>query len=174
MPNMPFRVHHSAKVVKDLARSRGFYEGILGLPLVATWCETSKAMGDYCHVSFALQDGSEIALFQFARDDVYEKLKRPENLSAFHHLALKGTSALQDEIRAKADAAGVAHYTTDHGMCVSLYLDDPDGHKVEITFDNQQVLEQSEEVRSRAAKELQRWLAGDRTPNNEHRRGDTI
>ena len=128
MSQVPSRLHHSALVVKDLAVSRTFYEVIMGLPLVATCCETSKRLGDYCHAVFALDDESAVALFQFARDDVYELLKRPDKLSAFRHLALSGSESLQDEIRAKADAAGMDRFTVDHGICISLYLDDPDGH----------------------------------------------
>ncbi len=169
MAQTPSRLHHSALVVKDLAVSRTFYEGILGLPLVATWCETSERLGDYCHAFFALGDDSAVALFQFARDDVYQLLKRPDKLSAFHHLALNASQSLQDEIRGKAEAAGIEHHRVDHGMCISLYLDDPDGHKLEITCDCEQVVAQAEFIRHRAPEELERWLAGDRRTNNDIR-----
>ena len=37
MAKVPTRLHHSAVVARDLAASREFYEGIMGLPLMATW-----------------------------------------------------------------------------------------------------------------------------------------
>jgi catechol 2,3-dioxygenase-like lactoylglutathione lyase family enzyme len=39
---LPSRVHHHAWVVEDQARTRHFYEDVLGLPLVATWCEVEE------------------------------------------------------------------------------------------------------------------------------------
>lgn len=169
MNAIPSRLHHSAVVVKDLAASREFYEGIMGLPLVATWCESNEALGDFCHAFFGLDDNSAVALFQFADEAKYQMLKRPANLSPFHHLALTGTRAMQDEIRKRADAAGVSNYTTHHGYCVSFYLNDPDGHLIELTYDTEEAVEHADFIRDRAAKELERWLAGDRKTNNDLR-----
>ena len=36
---LPSRLHHTAYVSKDLEATRKFYEEIIGLPLLATWCE---------------------------------------------------------------------------------------------------------------------------------------
>lgn len=89
--------------------------------------------------------------------------------SRLHHLALTGTSELQENIRIRAQTTAVPNYTTHHGYCVSLYLDDPDGHKVEITVDTQEALERSAFIQERAGAELDRWLAGDRKTNNKLR-----
>jgi glyoxylase I family protein len=50
----PQRLHHYAFVIKDHAANRAFFEDILGIPLVATWCERAfkTLLGrdiDYCH-----------------------------------------------------------------------------------------------------------------------------
>ena len=102
MSAIPTRLHHSAVVVKDLGASRAFYEDIMDMPLVATWCESNEALGDFCHAFFGLEDSSAIALFQFADEQKYQDLKRPDSLSPFHHLALTGTKAMQDAIRDRA------------------------------------------------------------------------
>ena len=169
MAAKPTRLHHSAVVVKDLGASKKFYEDIMGLSLVATWCESNEAMGDFCHAFFGLEDDSAVALFQFADEEKYQALKRPDNLSPFHHLALSGTKAMQDGIRERADAAGINNYTTDHGYCVSIYLNDPDGHLVELTYDTAEAVEHADFIRNRAAAELERWLAGDHKTNNNLR-----
>src|ERR1051326_5452582 len=60
---MPSRLHHTAYVSKDLEQTRKFYEDILGLPLVATWCESDDVFGaarTYCHCFFGLEDGSAL------------------------------------------------------------------------------------------------------------------
>jgi catechol 2,3-dioxygenase-like lactoylglutathione lyase family enzyme len=39
LPRLPQRLHHYAFVVRDQETNRQFFEDVLGLPLVATWCE---------------------------------------------------------------------------------------------------------------------------------------
>ena len=38
------RMHHHAFVVSDQERNRHFIEDLIGLPLVATWCEHSRGL----------------------------------------------------------------------------------------------------------------------------------
>ena len=42
---LPSRLHHTAYVTKDLERTRAFYEDLIGLPLLATWCESDMFIG---------------------------------------------------------------------------------------------------------------------------------
>ena len=61
---LPRRLHHHAYVVADQERTRHFYEDILAMPLVATWCEKEHVRGkerEYCHTFFSLADGSALA-----------------------------------------------------------------------------------------------------------------
>lgn len=39
MTTGPVRLHHHAWVTSDQEMTAAFYEGIIGLPLVATWIE---------------------------------------------------------------------------------------------------------------------------------------
>ncbi len=39
LSRLPSRLHHNAFVVKDHEVNRRFFEDLLGIPLVATWCE---------------------------------------------------------------------------------------------------------------------------------------
>ena len=76
LPELPLRLHHNAYVVKDHEANRRFLEDLLGIPLVATWCErTYRAdLGrevDFCHTFFGLADGSALAFFQFADEEMY-------------------------------------------------------------------------------------------------------
>jgi glyoxylase I family protein len=34
----PIRLHHNAFLTKDQEATRKFYEELIGMPLVATWC----------------------------------------------------------------------------------------------------------------------------------------
>jgi glyoxylase I family protein len=166
------RLHHHAYVVADQEATRHFYEDVLGMPLVATWCEVENVRGKertYCHTFFELDDGSAMAFFQFIDPDDQAEMYLDSGAS-LNHVALASTQDKQAEIRAALDAAAITHRTVDHGYCVSLYVSDPDGLTVEFTADADDAESINAWQRGVAHKELQRWLAGDHTPNN-HVRG---
>ena len=61
---LPSRLHHTAYTTKDMEKTRGFYEEVIGLPLVATWSESDELFGKvrtYCHCFFGLADGGALA-----------------------------------------------------------------------------------------------------------------
>jgi catechol 2,3-dioxygenase-like lactoylglutathione lyase family enzyme len=168
----PSRLHHHAYVSRDLEATRRFYEEVVGLPLVATWCEGGE--GDpgsepYCHVFFELADGSCLAFFQFATPETTEAQAKLASTSPFDHVALAATSGLQERVVARAKAAGLDTLHVDHGYCRSLYLRDPDGLVVELTVDHPRALRDAPRRRAEAAAELSRWLAGDFKNNNDFR-----
>ena len=84
----PSRLHHTAYVTRDLEATRAFYEDVIGLPLVATWCEIDELFGArrvYCHLFFELADGGALAFFKFANPQDEELFSRdgvPETRSA--------------------------------------------------------------------------------------------
>jgi catechol 2,3-dioxygenase-like lactoylglutathione lyase family enzyme len=175
LAELPQRLHHHAFVVKDQAVNRHFFEDMLGMPLVATWCERAfhPDFGrefDYCHTFFALADGGALAFFQFADPDIYEKAKAilPPG-GGWWHVALKASQKSFDELVARVTAHGIAHRVTDHGYCVSLYITSPDGLRVEFTVDAADVEAINAQRRKDAHAELERWLAGDHRVNNDIR-----
>src|SRR5258708_491954 len=93
--HLPQRLHHNAFVVRDQELNRRFFEDVLGMPLVATWCERMvntelQREVAYCHTFFGLADGGALAFFQFADQELYERSKAlfPE-IGRFNHIALK-------------------------------------------------------------------------------------
>lgn len=177
MTRLPTRLHHTAYVSKDLENTRKFYEDILGLPLMATWCESDELFGKlrtYCHCFFGLEDGSALAFFQFAdpSDAAEFGPKMPE--SPFHHIALNVEAETQTAVKARLAAAGYREpqtYVLEHGYCRSLYAVDPDGMIVELTCDAPGAVKPDlvQARREKAHGELRRWLAGDHTSNNTYR-----
>lgn len=164
----PSRMHHHAYVSRDLEATRRFYEDVIGLPLVATWCENEFDQ-NYCHAFFELEDGSALAFFQFEEPEVTERHAALASTSPFDHIALAATDALQAEVADRAKRAGLETAVIDHGYCRSLYVRDPDGLTVELAVDHPDAVAAAPELRSRAHQELARWLAGDRTDNNAFR-----
>jgi len=172
---LPARLHHTAYVSSNLEATRRFYEDLIGLPLLATWCEADVLFGaerTYAHCFFGLGDGSALAFFQFARPEDQKLFgpKMPE--SPFHHVALLVDSETQSAIEQRLRAAGYAEpriYILEHGYCRSLYVADPDGMICEFTVDHPDVEKINAVRREDAHAELQRWLAGDLTSNNMFR-----
>jgi glyoxylase I family protein len=175
LPALPERLHHYSFVVRDHEVNRQFFEDVLGLPLVATWCERTfnsevQREVDYCHTFFGLADGSALAFFQFADAEVYERSKAVyPQIGRFQHIALKVDRKTFDAIDGRLAAAGVPRRQTDHGYCVSLYATSPDGLRVEFTVDPANVEDINAVRRADAHAELKRWLAGDHAVNNLER-----
>ena len=173
--SLPSRLHHTAYVVKDLGKTRAFYEDVLGFPLVATWCEQEELFGavrTYCHCFFGLADGSALAFFQFADPKDQAEFGPELASSPFRHVALNVDKETQDELERRIVVAGIEApqtYVLEHGYCRSLYVVDPDEMIVEFTCDAEHA-DQINAVRLKDAhSELQRWLAGDHRPNNDVR-----
>ena len=83
LSKLPSRLHHNAFVVKDHEVNRRFFEDLLGIPLVATWCEKNSSAElqrevEFCHTFFAMADGGALAFFQFADPELYE-MTRPRS-----------------------------------------------------------------------------------------------
>ena len=167
-PPRPHRLHHNAYVSQNLELTRQFYEDIIGLPMTTTWCETG-AFGDYCHAFFELADGGALAFFQFADESVASENIAARPTSRFYHIALAASEEIQSQIADRARNAGLEPRIIDHGYCESLYLTDPDKMTVELTVDHPAAVAITPQLRSRAHRELARWLAGDHTINNDLR-----
>lgn len=148
---------------------------MLGLPLVATWCEKSY-MPDfdrevaYCHTFFGLADGGALAFFQFDSPEIYEKTRNVDaQVPRFRHIALKVDEGTFEAIEGGLKQAGLPVRQTDHGYCKSLYCTSPDGLIVEFTIDPPDIDRIAEIRKSDAHSELKRWLGGDRRVNNDVR-----
>ncbi len=174
-PKLPSRLHHTAYVTNDLEATRHFYEDIIGLPLVATWCEVDELFGaqrTYCHLFFGLGDGGALAFFKFANPEDQKLFgpKMPE--TPFHHIALNVDKETQSGIEKRlADAGFTAPrtYVLEHGYCRSVYVTDPNGMILEFTLDHPQADQIARTRRATAHAELRRWMAGDHTSNNTYR-----
>jgi catechol 2,3-dioxygenase-like lactoylglutathione lyase family enzyme len=166
------RLHHNAYVAKNLEETRAFYEDVIGLPLVATWCEKDVLFGKertYAHCFFALKDGSALAFFQFADPSDQAEFGPQMPASPFHHIALNVDAEELAGLKKRVADAGIEPprtYILEHGYCHSLYVTDPNGLIVEFTLDDAAAPEWNKKRKSDAHSELERWLGGDHTPNN--------
>jgi catechol 2,3-dioxygenase-like lactoylglutathione lyase family enzyme len=152
-----------------------FYEQIIGLPLLATWCEKDMLFGaerTYCHCFFGLGDGSALAFFQFANPEDQQQFGPQMPFSPFHHIALNVDQPTQQAIEQRLAAAGYKEpqsFVLEHGYCRSVYAVDPNGMIVEFTHDHPQVEAINRTRLASAHADLDRWLGGDHTSNNTYR-----
>jgi glyoxylase I family protein len=175
LSKLPSRLHHTAYVTRDLEATRKFYEDLIGLPLVATWCEKDELFGAervYCHLFFALGDGGALAFFKFAKPEDEELFGPKMPASPFHHIALNVDLETQQGIEKRLAAAGYKEpqtYVLEHGYCRSVYVNDPNGLILEFTLDSPRVVEINRDRRASAHADLRRWMSGDHTINNTYR-----
>lgn len=169
---LPTRLHHLACVVRDQERNRQFIEDVLGFELVATWAEHVKMedVGEqyFCHTFFALDDGSALAFFQFANDDVYRRCQSEvgPDVTRFNHVAIRVDSQRFASLKQRLIETGNPWREVDHGYCLSLYTRSPDGLELEFTVDHPDADRMKAERKRTAHEDLARWLAGDYRPNN--------
>ena len=172
---IPTRLHHNAYVTRDMEATRHFYEDIIGLPLLATWCEKDMLFGaerTYAHCFFGLGDGGALAFFQFAEAGDQAQFGPKMPFTPFHHIALNVDKETQAGIEQRLKAAGFKEpesFVLEHGYCRSVYVTDPNGMIVEFTLDHPDVEKINRDALGKAHSELERWLKGDHTSNNTYR-----
>ena len=173
--SLPSRLHHTAYTSRDLEATRHFYEDIIGLPLMATWCAKDELFGKertYCHCFFGLGDGGALAFFQFANQEDADLFAPKITATPFHHIALNVDAKTQAGIEQRLKAAGFVEpnmYVLEHGYCRSVYAVDPNGMICEFTLDHPDAGRINAQRKQDAHSELQRWLGGDHHNNNPFR-----
>src|SRR5260370_38795519 len=93
LSRLPERLHHHAYVVKDHEANRRFIEDLLGIPLVATWCEKSHNSEtgeeiEVCHTFFGLAHGSALPFFGVCDPKMYQRTQAqvPAEIGRYDHI----------------------------------------------------------------------------------------
>lgn len=120
-------VHHVAFVCRDVEETIRFHQELLGFPLVEL-VENRDYAGS-SHFFFDLGHGNLLGFFDFPGHD-----HRPfeETIGALQHLALSTPADRFAELKARFDAAGLDYLGPDRGVEDSLYVQDPNGVRIEF------------------------------------------
>lgn len=117
---------HVVIKVRDQEVAEAFYNGILGLPIVAR-------MERYHMTFFSLGNHHDFAIAAIGD----EAAAAPKNAPGLAHVAFKIGDTLDElrEAKAHLESAGIKLRTADHSVSQSLYFHDPDGNMVELYVD---------------------------------------
>jgi glyoxylase I family protein len=120
-------VHHLAMICSDVERTIGFYQDVLGFPLVEV-IENRDYPGS---THFFLDIGHEnlLAFFDFPGLDLPAAV---EAFGSVQHVAISVDRSHLDAVRRRLDEAGVGYLGPDRGLSDSVYVRDPDGIQIEL------------------------------------------
>jgi glyoxylase I family protein len=134
----PRGLNHVAYVTWNTAETVRFYTDVLGMRLVghASGDETSTGPSNrFLHTFFEMGDGSCIAFFEI--DGVARETHTSPVPDWARHIALSVGSL--DELaqwESKLRQNGVDLVNRDHGTWMSIYFFDPNGIRIELTYQN--------------------------------------
>jgi catechol 2,3-dioxygenase-like lactoylglutathione lyase family enzyme len=154
----PQRLHHVAYLTRDTQKTVDFYTRCLNMKLVASvQSESVPSTGDehpHLHTFFQMADGGCVAFFEVLG------LPSEEDRSAVpswvRHLALR-VSDREALLRYKQhlEAHGVTVLgPVDHEFCHSIYFVDPNGIRLELTWDLRGFVEEDATI---AAGAVEAW-----------------
>ncbi len=117
-------IDHVALAVRDVARSVVWYQQVLGLER-----RYEEAWGDYPAVVGI--GTTSIALFPAAGTATRPLDDR--GAITMRHLAFRVSEASFAEVQAEMQRRGIPFEFQDHDIAHSIYFEDPDGYRLEIT-----------------------------------------
>ena len=119
------RLGHLVLRVKDVARSRRFFEDILGFPVVA---QNERGMVFF---STDVEDNHHMLALMPAKEGA--AMPTPDQVGMQHvSFELGSFAELQDAYRVFKENGVAIDHTTFHGVTKSVYFYDPDGNRLEV------------------------------------------
>lgn len=121
------RLDHVAFTARDLEGLARWYEAVFGMQRVHADAWPDIAGGH----PFALCTGSVCVALFATRDGVAPRSPTPADPNEHFALALDRPNF--EEAKQDLATLGIPYELWDHGICDSLYLEDPEGHQIELT-----------------------------------------
>jgi glyoxylase I family protein len=123
-------IHHAALICSDVEQTIGFYQGLLGFPLVEL-VENRDYPGS-SHLFFDVGNRTLLGFFDFPGLGLEQG---PEAIGGVQHIAISVERSRWEQLRARLDEQGVPYAGPDRGIEESMYLQDPDGIGIELLSD---------------------------------------
>ena len=120
-------VHHLALICADPERTIGFYQELVGFPLVELF-ENRDYPGS-SHFFFDIGNGNLLGFFDFPGLGLEPV---PEGLGGIQHVAISVTPEVFEDAKRRLTEAGIEYRGPDLGVEESIYFKDPDNIQVEL------------------------------------------
>ena len=166
-------LHHVAYRCKDARQTADFYTKVLGLEYLMAMSEdrvpSTGESNPYFHLFFRMGDGSCVAFFELPDSP---EMGRDENTPKWvQHLALRvADERTLLERKKHLESLGIDVIgPVDHAICQSIYFFDPNGHRLELTWDTT-TPEMAKRLRDVSEDMLTEWSKTKRAP--QHANGD--
>ncbi len=163
------RIHHVAYRCRDAKETVDFYQRVLGMDFTMAFAEdqvpSTKEPDPYMHVFLDAGMGNVLAFFELpTRDD----MGRDENTPAWvQHIAFElGSWQELLDAKARVETEGIEVIgPTNHGVFQSIYFFDPNGHRLELVWNNG-TQEQLDELKRVAPDMLEEWSRTKKAPRH--------
>jgi len=130
------QIHHVAYRCRDAKETVDFYKKVLGMDLIMAMAEdkvpSTKAPDPYMHVFLDAGGGNILAFFELPNSPPMGRDPNTPDWTQHIAFTVKDMNALI-EAKARAEAAGLKVVgPTNHSVFQSIYLVDPNGHRLEV------------------------------------------
>ena len=170
------RIHHVAYRCNDAKETVDWYERVLGMDYTCAFAEdhvpSTGAYDPYMHVFLDAGGGNVLAFFELPEQPAMGRDRNTPDWVQHIAFEVPDEDALETA-RAHIGSLGIDVLgPTDHGVFRSIYLFDPNGHRIELAC-NIGSQEQYDELRRVAPLMLEEWSVTRRAPKHAawlHRR----
>ena len=167
------KIHHVAYRCKDAKETVEWYKKNLNMDFILAFAEdhvpSTKAFDPYMHLFLDAGNGNVLAFFELPTQP---EMGRDENTPKWvQHIALK-VKDRQALVQAKehleangVDVLGI----TNHGIFHSIYFFDPNGHRLELAYDDEKAPQKIAMITEEMKYEmLEEWSKTKRAPSHTH------
>ena len=167
------KIHHVAYRCHNAKETVAWYKEMLGMDFILAFAEdhvpSTKAFDPYMHIFLDAGMGNVLAFFELPTQP---DMGRDENTPKWvQHFAMKVKdrptleAAKAHLISEGVDVLGI----TNHGIFHSIYFFDPNGHRIELAYDDEKAMEKIARITEEMKVEmLNEWDATKRAPHHTH------
>ena len=167
------KIHHVAYRCHNAKETVAWYKEMLGMDFILAFAEdhvpSTKAFDPYMHIFLDAGMGNVLAFFELPTQP---DMGRDENTPKWvQHLAMKVKArptleAAKAHLESKGvDVLGI----TNHGIFHSIYFFDPNGHRIELAYDDEKAMEKIARITEEMKVEmLNEWDTTKRAPHHTH------
>lgn len=162
------KIHHTAYRCKDARETVDWYKKHLGMDYILAFAEdyvpSTHEFDPYMHVFLDAGGGNVLAFFELPNQP---DMERDEKTPAWvQHIAFEVDRREElDSAKARLEGAGIDVIgVTDHSLFHSIYFFDPNGHRLELAWNDPQGADASARLQALKWEMLDEWTRTKRAP----------